>query len=447
MYHHPGYTTPWPSRYELAVDELSKVGIKVELKPQEYGEYISTTFLGKFEKLAMGPVTPSWRWMIICTASSIPASRTTAAMSMMPSSILCSSPSDGSWTSRSVSALSTISSATWPTRRTMCTSLGLSYHVHQPHLKGFAPKIGHTMVHRVIAHGWINNPGASTMREYLLKRVLLIVPTLFLVSILVFMLMHMRSGTWSSRCSRAMPTPRRSRRCGASWGSTSRCTSNISPGWVACCRRPGAFAVDQGAHPGGVRQALPRDPRADAADDHHLGHLRPRGGVLSAIRQETWVDYLGRVVAILALAMPVFWLAILVVVIPSIYWRWTPLWTYVPLSTDVLENLKIMIFPAAVFGVSRAGPIMRITRSAMLEVQRQDYIRTAWAKGLPGRSVILKHAIKNALIPVVSIIGLQIHFYLGGSVIIETIFRLPGIGSFFVEALIRRDFRWCRASI
>ena len=119
-------------------------------------------------------------------------------------------------------------------------------------------------------------------------------------------------------------------------------------------------------------------------------------------------------VAILALAMPYFWLAILVVVLPAIYWRWTPLWTYVPLSADPLENLKIMIFPALVFGVSRAGPIMRIMRSAMLEVQRQDYIRTAWAKGLPERSVIFKHAIKNALIPVVSIIGLQIHFYLGG---------------------------------
>jgi peptide/nickel transport system permease protein len=163
-------------------------------------------------------------------------------------------------------------------------------------------------------------------------------------------------------------------------------------------------------------------------------------GVLSAIRQETWVDYLGRVVAILALAVPYFWLAILVVVLPAIYWRWTPLWTYVPLNTDAMENLKIMIFPAVVFGLSRAGPIMRITRSAMLEVQRQDYIRTAWAKGLPERSVILKHAIKNALIPVVSIIGLQIHFYLGGTVIIESIFRLPGMGSFFFEALIRRDF-------
>jgi peptide/nickel transport system permease protein len=163
-------------------------------------------------------------------------------------------------------------------------------------------------------------------------------------------------------------------------------------------------------------------------------------GVLSAVRQESWLDYGGRVVAIMALAMPFFWLAILVVVLPAIYFRWTPLWTYVSPTDDLLQNLKIMIFPALVFGVSRAGPIMRIMRSSMLEVQRQDYIRTAWAKGLPERGVIFKHAIKNALIPVVSILGLQIHFYLGGSVIVESIFRLPGVGHFFFEALIRRDY-------
>jgi peptide/nickel transport system permease protein len=163
-------------------------------------------------------------------------------------------------------------------------------------------------------------------------------------------------------------------------------------------------------------------------------------GVLSAVRQGSWLDYGGRVLAIMALAMPFFWLAILVVVLPAIYFRWTPLWTYVSPAEDLLQNLKIMIFPALVFGVSRAGPIMRIMRSSMLEVQRQDYIRTAWAKGLPERGVIFKHAIKNALIPVVSILGLQIHFYLGGSVIVESIFRLPGVGHFFFEALIRRDY-------
>ncbi len=163
-------------------------------------------------------------------------------------------------------------------------------------------------------------------------------------------------------------------------------------------------------------------------------------GVVSAVRQDSVSDYVGRVLAILALSVPYFGLAVLVVVLPSIYFKWTPVWTYVPFSSDPLENLKILIVPATVFGVTRAGPIMRITRSALLDVLRQDYIRTAWSKGLPERVIVLRHALKNALIPVVSLVGLQIPLYIGGSVIIEAIFRLPGVGLFFFEALTRLDY-------
>lgn len=279
------------------------------------------------------------------------------------------------------------------------------------------------------------------MREYFLKRVLLMVPTLFLVTVLVFLLMHLRSGDMVIQMLE-----------GYAYAET-----------VEALRHE--LGLDKPLHVqylawmGGVLQGdLGRSLWTKESILLEFTRRFPVTleltlltmiisvtfgigvGVLSAIRQETWIDYVGRVVAVMALAVPVFWLAILVVVLPAIYWRWTPLWTYVPLTTDVMENLKILIFPAAVFGISRAGPIMRITRSSMLEVQRQDYIRTAWAKGLPERAVIFRHAIKNALIPVVSIIGLQVHFYLGGSVIIETIFRLPGMGSFFVEALIRLDY-------
>ncbi|HEY5865581.1 MAG TPA: ABC transporter permease [Candidatus Tectomicrobia bacterium] len=279
------------------------------------------------------------------------------------------------------------------------------------------------------------------MREYFLKRVLLMVPTLFLVTVFVFLLMHLRSGDVVIQMLE-----------GYAYAET-----------VEALRHE--LGLDKPLYEqyltwmGGVLQGdLGRSLWTKESILAEFARRFPVTleltlltiiisvtfgvgvGILSAIRQESWIDYIGRVVAILALAMPVFWLAILVVVIPAIYWRWTPLWTYVTPTADLLENLKIMIFPALVFGLSRAGPIMRIMRSSMLEVQRQDYIRTAWAKGLRERTVIFKHAIKNALIPVVSIIGLQIHFYLGGSVIIETIFRLPGMGSFFVEALIRLDY-------
>ena len=163
-------------------------------------------------------------------------------------------------------------------------------------------------------------------------------------------------------------------------------------------------------------------------------------GIVSAVRQDTLSDYLGRVLAILALSVPYFGLAVLVVVLPSIYFKWTPVWTYVPFTTDPLENLKILIVPATVFGVTRAGPIMRIMRSALLEVLRQDYIRTAWSKGLSEQAIVLRHALKNALIPVISLIGLQMPLYIGGSVIIESIFRLPGVGLFFFEALNKLDY-------
>jgi peptide/nickel transport system permease protein len=127
-------------------------------------------------------------------------------------------------------------------------------------------------------------------------------------------------------------------------------------------------------------------------------------------------------------------------VLPSIYFRWTPVWTYVPFTTSPLENLKIVIVPALVFGVTRAGPIMRIMRSSLLDILRQDYIRTAWSKGLGERAIVLRHALKNALIPVISLIGLQAPLYIGGSVIMESIFRLPGVGLFFFEALTRLDY-------
>jgi len=163
-------------------------------------------------------------------------------------------------------------------------------------------------------------------------------------------------------------------------------------------------------------------------------------GIVSAVRQDTLADYIGRIFAILALSVPYFGLAVLVVVLPSIYFKWTPVWTYVPFTTDPAANLKILLVPALVFGVTRAGPVMRIMRSALLDVLRQEYIRTAWSKGLSERAIVLRHALKNAMIPVITLVGLQTPLYIGGSVIIEAIFRLPGVGLFFFEALTRLDY-------
>jgi peptide/nickel transport system permease protein len=163
-------------------------------------------------------------------------------------------------------------------------------------------------------------------------------------------------------------------------------------------------------------------------------------GIFSAIRQDTIGDYVGRTIAILCISVPSFWLATMVVVYPSVWFNWTPSMEYIPFFKEPFGNLGQFIIPAIIMGMVMSGTTMRMTRTMMLEVLRQDYIRTAWSKGLKERVIISRHALKNALIPVITIIGLQLPILVGGTVIIETIFGLPGIGRYFIEALFRRDY-------
>ena len=163
-------------------------------------------------------------------------------------------------------------------------------------------------------------------------------------------------------------------------------------------------------------------------------------GVFSALRQDTWGDYLSRSFAILCIAVPSFWLGTLVIVYPSIWWGYTPSLTLIPFTQDPIGNLKMFIIPAIVLGMSGTGSNMRIIRTMMLEVLRQDYIRTAWSKGLTERVVVMRHALKNALIPVVTMIGYQLPVVVGGAVIIENIFSLPGMGRLLTDATTTRDY-------
>ncbi len=163
-------------------------------------------------------------------------------------------------------------------------------------------------------------------------------------------------------------------------------------------------------------------------------------GIYSAMRQDTAADYVGRSVAIIGLATPNFWLGLMVVLYPAIWWGWSPPMQWVPFSEDPLRNLGMLILPSLILGTALAAATMRMTRTMMLEVLRQDYIRTAWSKGLRERVVVVRHALKNALIPVVSLIGLQLPILVGGSVIMENIFNLPGLGRLMVVALEDRDY-------
>ena len=163
-------------------------------------------------------------------------------------------------------------------------------------------------------------------------------------------------------------------------------------------------------------------------------------GIYSAIRQDRLGDFVGRSVAVIGLATPNFWLGTMVMIYPAIWWGWTPPLEYVPLAEDPPANLGILLIPALILGTAMSAHTMRLTRTMMLEVLRQDYIRTAWAKGLKERLVVIRHAVKNAMIPVVTGIGLSLPLLVGGSVIMENIFNLPGLGRLMVTALQDRDY-------
>ena len=163
-------------------------------------------------------------------------------------------------------------------------------------------------------------------------------------------------------------------------------------------------------------------------------------GVLSATRQDSASDYVGRVVAVSGLSLPDFWLATLVITFAAIWFRWIPPIGYTSFWESPVRNLQQFLLPAAVLGFRLSAATMRMTRSTVLEVLREDYVRTAWAKGLAGRIVVYKHALKNALIPVVTIVGGQLGVLLAGAVVVETIFALPGMGRLTVEAIIYRDY-------
>ena len=165
-------------------------------------------------------------------------------------------------------------------------------------------------------------------------------------------------------------------------------------------------------------------------------------GILSAIRPGTPIDFIARIASVVGLSIPNFWLGTLVITFGLVWFGWTPPQFgsgYVPIYDDPWVNLQQFFFPSLVLATGIAAGIMRLTRSSMLEVLRNDYIRTAWSKGLRERTVVIRHALKNALIPVVTVLGLSIGALISGTVLVETVFALNGVGFWVVSSVIRRD--------
>ena len=284
------------------------------------------------------------------------------------------------------------------------------------------------------------------MRDYVIRRLLLVIVTLWLVSLIVFIMLQMIPGDIVD--SMIAELERRGR-AGVDRETLVRMLGLDVPVYV----QYGRWIRDIVLH-GNLGVALTHGLPVTEQIFSRVGVTLELGilaiiiavsislpiGILSAIRQDTFGDYLGRSVAIIFIAVPSFWVATLVFLYPSLIWNWSPSVDLVPLAENPIANLKVYAIPSFILGMAMAGTAMRMTRTMMLEVLRQDYIRTAYAKGLRERIVVVRHSLKNALIPVVTVLGAELPVLVGGSVIIEQIFALPGMGTLLIDMLHRRDF-------
>ena len=299
------------------------------------------------------------------------------------------------------------------------------------------------------------------MRAYIIRRLLLIIPTLFILTILVFLSVRFIPGD-------VIDVMMMRTEASFAWGNFDREALERQLGldvpvyvqyarWIGVLPTPDF--VTKESHFNGILQGSLGESLMGrgAVEEKIIGRLPVTielgllaiiiglvialpVGIYSAIRQDTAADYVGRSVAIIGLATPNFWLGIMVMIYPAIWWGWAPPMEWVAFTEDPLGNLAVFIIPSLILGTAASAATMRMTRTMMLEVLRQDYIRTAWAKGLKERVVIMRHAVKNALIPVVTLIGLQLPLLVGGAVIMENIFNLPGLGRLMVLALEDRDY-------
>ncbi|MDE0026835.1 MAG: ABC transporter permease [Spirochaetaceae bacterium] len=282
------------------------------------------------------------------------------------------------------------------------------------------------------------------MRAHIIRRLLLIIPTLFILSILVFLSVRFIPGDVIDVMQSQLAGHGRVDR-----EALERMLGLDQPVYVQYGRWLGDILLH-----GTLGRSLMGDW---AVEEKILGRLPVTielgvmaivigllialpVGIYSAIRQDTAVDYAGRSIAVLGLATPNFWLALMVMIYPATWWGWSPPMRLITFSEDPLGNLGMFLIPSLILGTASAAATMRMTRTMMLEVLRQDYIRTAWSKGLKERVVVVRHAVKNVLIPVATLIGLQLPILVGGAVIIENIFNLPGLGRLMLGALNDRDY-------
>jgi peptide/nickel transport system permease protein len=288
------------------------------------------------------------------------------------------------------------------------------------------------------------------MQNYIVRRLLLVFPTLFLISVIVFGLIRLVPGDAVDLMAdqRGAMFDMDVEAIRDSLGLADQIHIAYFK-WVGAMVR-GDFGESLWSHRSAISELKRRYPVTLELAVLTIVFSTIWGlsvGVLTAIRQDKLSDYFFRTVAIIGLSVPYFWTSILVLVFASIYLDWSPDPIYHPLTEDPLGNMKQMIVPALIFAFYVGAPIARMTRAMMLEVLRQDYIRTARAKGLTERVIISRHSLKNAFIAVITIIGLQAAWSISGIVIIESVWGLPGVGKYMLDIIVDRDYPMLQAMV
>ena len=286
------------------------------------------------------------------------------------------------------------------------------------------------------------------MQVYVFRRLLNIFPTLIGLSLIVFLMMRVIPGDATALILEESPTAVRKDELRAELGLDKPLWEQYTL-WITGVARGDLGTSFWTNRPvtEGIQRTLPVTVELAAIASMVALVVALPFGILSAVKQDTIWDYICRSISIAALSVPNFYLGTLVIVIPAVLWKWVPPVTYRPIWEDPLTNLQQFWLPALVIGASASATLMRMTRSAMLEVMRQDYIRTALAKGLTHRTVVLRHALKNSLIPVVTVFGALVAGLLTGTVITESIFNLPGMGRLTIDAIAQRDYPQIQANV
>lgn len=289
------------------------------------------------------------------------------------------------------------------------------------------------------------------MRKYILRRLLLMIPTLLGVAVIIFLLVRVVPGDiveMRYAGQGAFVTPDMLEKERARLGLDKPIWRQFLDWMWGIVRLDFGLSMWTGApitHEIAIRLQLSLQLALMATTVAVL--LAIPLGTLAALRQDTWVDYAIRVFSIAGLATPSFWLGILMILAFLLLFRWLPPMVFTPLWENPWQNLSQMIWPALAVGYRYSAVSTRMTRSAMLEVLREDYIRTARAKGLWEKLILTRHALKNAMLPVLTVIGLEFAFLMGGLVVTEQVFNLNGLGLLFVESVARRDYTLVQALV